>query len=33
MTYEGFAQAWPQRSGDAYADKLNAMPKHVASAP
>ena len=30
-TYEGFAQAWPQRSGDPFADKLNAMPKHVAS--
>jgi dihydrofolate reductase len=29
-TYEGFAQAWPQRSGDPFADKLNAMPKHVA---
>ena len=31
VTYEGFAEAWPQRSGDGYADKLNAMPKHVAS--
>ena len=31
MTYEVFAQAWPQRSGDLYADRLNAMPKHVAS--
>jgi len=30
-TYEGFAQAWPQRSGDAFADKINAMPKYVAS--
>lgn len=30
-TYEGFAQAWPQRSGDPYTDKINAMPKHVAS--
>jgi dihydrofolate reductase len=30
-TYEGFAQAWPQRSGDAFTDKFNAMPKHVAS--
>ena len=30
-TYEVFAKAWPQRSGDAYADRLNAMPKHVAS--
>src|ERR671910_2052214 len=30
-TYEGFAEAWPQRSGDPYTDKINAMPKHVAS--
>lgn len=30
-TYEGFAKAWPQRSGDPYSDKINAMPKHVAS--
>ena len=30
-TYEGFAQAWPERSGDPYTDKINAMPKHVAS--
>lgn len=30
-TYEVFAQAWPQRSGDPVADKLNSMPKHVAS--
>lgn len=30
-TYEGFAQAWPQRSGDPYTDRINAMPKHVAS--
>jgi dihydrofolate reductase len=29
-TYEGFAQAWPPRSGG-LADKINAMPKHVAS--
>jgi dihydrofolate reductase len=29
VTYEGFAAAWPQRSGDPYADKFNAMPKHV----
>lgn len=31
VTYEGFAEAWPQRSGDPYTDKINAMPKHVAS--
>ena len=30
-TYEVFAEAWPQRSGDPYSEKLNAMPKHVAS--
>ncbi|MGH3115611.1 MAG: dihydrofolate reductase family protein [Gaiellales bacterium] len=30
-TYEGFAQAWPSRSGDAYTDRINAMPKYVAS--
>jgi dihydrofolate reductase len=30
-TYEGFAEAWPQRSGDPFTDKLNAMPKHVAT--
>ena len=29
-TYEGFAQAWPGRGGD-YADRINDMPKHVAS--
>ena len=31
VTYEGFAAAWPQRSGDEYTDKFNAMPKHVVS--
>ncbi len=30
-TYEGFAQAWPQRSGDEFADRINSMPKYVAS--
>ncbi|MGC4938045.1 dihydrofolate reductase family protein [Kribbella sp. DT2] len=30
-TYEGFAEAWSQRSGDPYSDKFNAMPKYVAS--
>ena len=30
-TYQGFAEAWPQRSGDPYTDKINAMPKYVAS--
>jgi dihydrofolate reductase len=30
-TYEGFAQAWPQRAGDEFADRFNAVPKYVAS--
>jgi dihydrofolate reductase len=30
-TYEGFAQAWPARSGDPYTDRINEMPKFVAS--
>jgi hypothetical protein len=30
-TYDEFAAAWPSRSGDAFADKLNSMPKYVAS--
>jgi dihydrofolate reductase len=30
VTYEGFAQAWPGRGGE-FADKMNAMPKYVAS--
>jgi dihydrofolate reductase len=30
VTYEGFAAAWPSRSGD-FADKFNDMPKHVVS--
>jgi dihydrofolate reductase len=30
-TYEGFAAAWPSRSGDPYSDRFNAMPKHVAT--
>jgi dihydrofolate reductase len=31
VTYDGFAAAWPSRSGDPFADKFNAMPKHVVS--
>lgn len=31
VTYEGFAQAWPSRSGDDYSDRINGLPKHVAS--
>jgi dihydrofolate reductase len=31
-TYEGFAQAWPSRAGaDDYANRINELPKHVAS--
>src|SRR5215218_2214028 len=30
VTYEGFAAAWPSRSGE-FADKFNAMPKYVVS--
>jgi dihydrofolate reductase len=30
VTYEGFASAWPSRSGD-FADKFNGMPKYVVS--
>jgi dihydrofolate reductase len=30
VTYRGFADAWPSRSGE-FADKFNSMPKYVAS--
>ena len=30
VTYEGFAEAWPEREGD-FADKFNGMPKYVVS--
>jgi len=30
-TYEGFAAAWPPRSGDPFSDKFNSMPKYVVS--
>jgi dihydrofolate reductase len=30
-TWQVSAAAWPQRAGDPYADKLNSLPKHVAS--
>jgi dihydrofolate reductase len=30
-TYEGFARAWPDRAGDPFSDKMNSMPKYVAS--
>ncbi len=31
VTYEGFAAAWPSRSGDLFSDTFNAMPKRVVS--
>jgi dihydrofolate reductase len=35
VTYEGFAEAWPDRAGDPemgeFADKINGMPKYVVS--
>jgi len=31
VTYEGFAQAWPPRKGDEYSDRINSLPKFVAS--
>src|SRR5262245_11348884 len=32
VTYEGFAQSWPERKGqDTYADRFNAMPKYIVS--
>jgi dihydrofolate reductase len=31
VTYEGFAAAWPSRSGDRFADKFNSMPKYAVS--
>ena len=31
VTYEGFAAAWPSRSGDLFSDKFNSMPKYVVS--
>lgn len=30
-TYEGVAEAWPARTGDEYADRINSLPKYVAS--
>jgi dihydrofolate reductase len=31
LTYEGFAEAWPSRTGDDFADRMNAIPKYVVS--
>jgi dihydrofolate reductase len=30
-TWEGMAAAWPGRAGDPFADRMNALPKYVAS--
>jgi dihydrofolate reductase len=30
-TYEGFIQTWPGRTGDPIGDRMNNLPKHVAS--
>ena len=30
VTYQGFAEAWPSRTGE-FADKFNSMPKYVVS--
>jgi dihydrofolate reductase len=30
VTYQGFSAAWPEQDGE-FADKMNAMPKHVAT--
>jgi dihydrofolate reductase len=30
VTYQGFASAWPSRTGE-YADRLNSLPKYVVS--
>jgi dihydrofolate reductase len=31
VTYEGFAAVWPTRTGDDISDRINSLPKHVAS--
>jgi dihydrofolate reductase len=31
VTYKGFADAWPKRSGDEFSERFNSMPKHVVS--
>jgi dihydrofolate reductase len=28
-TWQGMAAAWPERAGDPFADRMNAIPKHV----
>jgi dihydrofolate reductase len=31
VTYEGFAEVWPTRTGDEFSDRINSLPKYVAS--
>jgi hypothetical protein len=31
VTYQEFVAAWPSRSGDPYTDRINSLPKFVAS--
>jgi dihydrofolate reductase len=31
VTYEGFANFWPTRTGDDFSDRMNSLPKYVAS--
>lgn len=31
VTYEGFAEVWPTMAGDDFADRMNSLPKYVAS--
>jgi len=30
-TYQGFAEAWPSRTGDPFSDRMNSLPKFVVS--
>ena len=30
-TYDGFSASWPKRSGDPYSDRINSLPKFVAT--
>jgi dihydrofolate reductase len=32
-TYDGMAAAWPERTGDPFADHMNSVPKYVVSRP
>jgi dihydrofolate reductase len=31
VTYQGFAEVWPTRTGDDFAERINSLPKYVAS--